>query len=963
MTKKHEQAQALLEGLEQVDEGMLQQAYATDTPERFHALGKIKQIKAKQERPVSALRRWGAVAACLAVILALAASPWFFSSLLPVIMPTEPIQPPTTTQPLDTEPVNPTSPLTILSGGSELTDPVEYLNRTETFVDSTGQWDSIMGWDAYWAVHDVFTQNITLPVITLGEDIQLIIENNGQLKAISAYGPDYYGDPRLEMTSIYEENLFSLTGGQWYIVVEIMWQGRYIESKEAYEVFVYNYLFLLDVPDVKDQPFDWNYDEATHTLTVSGCEEIPTYGSVYSDELPPWQDVKQQIQHIVISDGVKQIGAHAFSEMESLLSVTLPDGLEEIGEYAFFNDPQLTKINLPEQLQVIGKSAFEQCQSLTSITIGANIQSISHWAFAHCTALQEVTILGSVKVLSSPFDGCDELKIIRFCGDAPDYLGSITGDELIICYYPASNPTWTDAILDTANLYYTVWFASEDPASEKLPGDATTGQCGRTAYWELKDGVMTISGSGEITYIGWENHRDDIKNVIIEDGITGIVSAAFYQCGNLTSVTVPQSVTSIGFRAFYECYKLKAVTLPANLEYMGDYAFWHCESLEKIVFPESITVIPRGAFLGCKSLTSITFPSGLTEVDEIAFQNCTSIKELHFPATVTVLRDGSFSGCTSLKKIYFYGDAPGTGNFTFEDVTATAYYPPGNVSWISGGMGHNGGMITEKPDPNQENQGCITHDFSEWVITAEPNPLEWGSKERYCVACGYKETEGLPPIVYECEPTEHPELGEPIASGKDHNVQWKLYADGTLSVYGVRWMEGTNKTHKWKEYAEQITRVIVEEGLSIIPNRAFSDLPNLTSVELPWTLWELGNEVFANCPKLTTVTLPVNTAKLGAYLFSRCSMLETVIFLGSAPEMDRYAFKNLTTTAYYPTNDPTWTEETLKNYGGTISWIAADTSTENTDSANTAYTPACAWVLNSPTNYPIHSGIGISSSS
>lgn len=938
MTSKQEQAQALLEGLEQVDAFMLQQAYTTDTPEKFRALGKVKQVKAKIERTWTALQRWGAVAACLAVILALAASPWVFSTLLPVVTPTEPTQPPTTTLPKDTEPVNPSSPLTILTGGNQITNPVEYLNRTETFVDSTGQWESIMGWDAYWAVDDVFTQNITLPQITLGEDIQLIIEGNGQLKAISAYRPDYYGDPRLEMTSIDERNLFSLTGGQWYIVAEIWWQGRYIESEDAYEAFVYNYLFLLDVPDVKNQPFDWNYDEATHTLTVSGCEGIPAHGSVYSDELPPWQDVKQQIQHIVIADGVKQIGAHAFSEMESLLSVTLPDSLEEIGEYAFFHDPQLTEINLPEQLQLIGKSAFEQCHALASITIGGSIQTISHWAFAHCTALQEVTILGSVKVLSSPFDGCDELKIIRFCGDAPDYLGSITGDGPIICYYPASNPTWTDEILDTANLYYTVWFASEDPASEQLVGDAISGQCGRTAYWELKNGVMTISGSGEITYIGWEDHRDDINKVIIEDGITGIVSGAFYQCGSLTSVTIPASVTSIGVGAFENCKKLKAVDLPENLEYMGNYAFLHCEALEEIVFPETMTVIPDHSFTGCKSLNSITLPSNLTRVGQAAFQNCTSLKEIHFPASLTSLGDYSFSGCKKLKKIYFYGDAPGTGNFTFEDVTATAYYPPGNLSWISGGMGHNGGMITEKPDPNQENQGCITHDFGEWVVTKEPNPLEWGSKERYCAACGYKETEGLPPIIYECEPTEHPELGEPIASGKDHNVQWKLYADGTLSVYGVRWMEGTNKTHKWKEYADQITRVIVEEGLSIIPNRAFSDLPNLTSVELPWTLWELGNEVFANCPKLTTVTLPVNTAKLGAYLFSRCTALETVIFLGSAPEMDGSVFKGLTLTAYYPKNDPTWTEETLKNYGGTVTWIAADTSTEKT-----AYTPAYAW--------------------
>lgn len=96
MKSKHEQAQALFDALDQVDEGFLRQACGTDTPEKFRALGKAKPISgSKKERPVTFLQHWGAFAACLAVALALAASPWFFSRVLPALIdPTEPTQPP-----------------------------------------------------------------------------------------------------------------------------------------------------------------------------------------------------------------------------------------------------------------------------------------------------------------------------------------------------------------------------------------------------------------------------------------------------------------------------------------------------------------------------------------------------------------------------------------------------------------------------------------------------------------------------------------------------------------------------------------------------------------------------------------------------------------------------------------------------------------------------------------------------
>ena len=45
------------------------------------------------------------------------------------------------------------------------------------------------------------------------------------------------------------------------------------------------------------------------------------------------------------------------------------------------------------------------------------------------------------------FCDCDNLRIIRFCGNAPETLRDLDPtDTVIICFYPANNPTWTENI-------------------------------------------------------------------------------------------------------------------------------------------------------------------------------------------------------------------------------------------------------------------------------------------------------------------------------------------------------------------------------------------------------------------------------------------------------------------------------------------------------------------------------------
>lgn len=162
-----------------------------------------------------------------------------------------------------------------------------------------------------------------------------------------------------------------------------------------------------------------------------------------------------------------------------------------------------------------------------------------------------------------------------------------------------------------------------------------SGSCGDNLTWELMDSVLTINGTGKMTYfpngnnVPWYLQREQIKTIIINDGCSEISKNAFTNCINLTNISIPASVLSI-----------------------GDYAFSLCSSLASITFPQNLTKIGNYAFLGCSSLTSLIFPQALTEIGNYAFNSC-SINTILIPPMVRLLGYRSFYNCNNLTTIYW----------------------------------------------------------------------------------------------------------------------------------------------------------------------------------------------------------------------------------------------------------------------------------------------------------------------
>ena len=172
--------------------------------------------------------------------------------------------------------------------------------------------------------------------------------------------------------------------------------------------------------------------------------------------------------------------------------------------------------------------------------------------------------------------------------------------------------------------------------------------------WTLEDGVLTISGEGEmpdywnLEEIPWYDRRDEIEQLIVLRGIKSIGVGAFAYCNSLTSVIMPAEVTCIGDNAFSHCYNLASITLPDNLISIGYGAFWDCLSLPSLTIPDGVTSIGEWAFCDCGNFTSITIPDGVTSIGEWAFRNCVNLTSFTMPDSVINMGENVLYGCDNL---------------------------------------------------------------------------------------------------------------------------------------------------------------------------------------------------------------------------------------------------------------------------------------------------------------------------
>ena len=181
---------------------------------------------------------------------------------------------------------------------------------------------------------------------------------------------------------------------------------------------------------------------------------------------------------------------------------------------------------------------------------------------------------------------------------------------------------------------------------------AEKGKCGDNVYWEFNDGVLCLTGKGSMDNMDyydqpWNEYKEEIKKVIVSNGITSIGNNSFAGFYNIKSVVLPQSVTEIGSNAFSGT-SIKKIKLSKKTEYIGEEAFSYCTKLKKVLNINCVEYIYKAAFQGCKKLKSIKLGDRLISIGEYSFSG-SGLKEIVLPDSLEVMGERCFAQCSSLE--------------------------------------------------------------------------------------------------------------------------------------------------------------------------------------------------------------------------------------------------------------------------------------------------------------------------
>lgn len=101
-----------------------------------------------------------------------------------------------------------------------------------------------------------------------------------------------------------------------------------------------------------------------------------------------------KLTDVIIPEGIKHIGIHAFSGWSSLSSITIPNTVTSIDDGAFSSCWKLTNIVIPNSVTNIGSCVFTWCGKLTQLTIPASVKYIGACTFWNCDNLNNLIFEG-----------------------------------------------------------------------------------------------------------------------------------------------------------------------------------------------------------------------------------------------------------------------------------------------------------------------------------------------------------------------------------------------------------------------------------------------------------------------------------------------------------------------------------------------------------------------------------------
>ena len=393
-------------------------------------------------------------------------------------------------------------------------------------------------------------------------------------------------------------------------------------------------------------------------------------------------------------------------------------------------------------------------------------------------------------------------------------------------------------------------FAADIVASGYCGGEGD----GKNLTWTLdSDGVLTISGKGEMANYEWDSEPwpktrvKKVKNVSIESGVTSVGAYAFHDYTNITCIKIPNSVERIGDKAFSGCLSLTDIVIPSGITSISYGTFANCRRLTSITIPNGATSIGDSAFSDCRNLTSIEIPNSVTSIGDNAFYDCHNLTSIEIPNSVISIGDKAFYGCRSLTSIALSNSMTSISRCAFEYCRSLMSIAiPGSVTSIG----------------EEAFRGCN----SLTSITISSGVTSIG---KYAFA--------------QCSSLTSITIPNSVTS---------------MGGYAFR-------------DCSSLTSVTIPNSVTSIENGVFLNCSSLTSITIPNGVSSIGLLSFGSCSSLTNVIISDSVISIDS-AFDSCSNLESAYFYGDAPATSyaRGIFYKCKSTfcIYYKPGTSGWTD-------------------------------------------------------
>ncbi len=360
------------------------------------------------------------------------------------------------------------------------------------------------------------------------------------------------------------------------------------------------------------------------SIKIEIDEENPCFrvydGCVYTADGKRLLFAPPAVERVEVIGGCAAVERFAFGDNRALRRVVIPDSVTEIGQYAF-SDCNSFSTNLPidswnseygcseaeyalnfMRLYEAGDPFFEKNREANNAFIRVHCCELLRAVYPEDTAV--------VRYMAN--EGLLDVYSTDLCLQIFEEDVEITA--ILLDY---KNRRFSREYLDK---YEEEEFRKDVGEAERTPeewGRAFTFEensngCYITGYYGTKKDVIVPGqiGNMPVSYIASDafspnqdglsefviKTRENIRSVIIMDGVLNILEGAFCGCSSLTEVVLPSGLLSIDEGAFCGCSSLTEVVLPSGLLAIDDGAFKNCPFLNIIMIPDSVRSISQNAF-------------------------------------------------------------------------------------------------------------------------------------------------------------------------------------------------------------------------------------------------------------------------------------------------------------------------------------------------------------------------------